>query len=113
MGLDVLLSALMIISMLTHGVNSYSTQMIMTGGILNDTVFIANGFNMPVFGANPNVEMPPFHVRGTQNTMFPWLGDWISIPIGNGTLYLSPGDIVMFIGFLMGLSEHGVMQAGN
>jgi hypothetical protein len=65
-------------------------MMLAFGATLNVTAVLANGFRMPAFGY-AFIIRDELHSRGTTETHFKILCDWI----GNGTVRASLGDLII------------------
>ncbi len=101
---DVLLSVVMIFSLFTNGLNTAGSQVMITGIMLNDLVYVSNGFKMPVFdNLNDPAAFNYDHMAGTSNSMYPFLGDWVlvDIPFTQYGAYFSPGDLITLFGFFL------------
>ncbi len=98
---DALLSLSLIFSLFTSGLNAPGSQVMITGMMLNDLVYVSNGFKMPVYGVTDPAAFNFDHAAGSSNTMYPFLGDWVQIDIPSYGAYFSPGDLVSLFGWFL------------
>ncbi len=78
---------------------AFASTLIILGAFSNWLVQNQNDGKMPVDIKNP--EMICHYTPANQKTHLPWLSDWIKSPLPFSWGIASPGDIVMYTGFVV------------